>query len=90
MEGAGAGAAGPVALTCEQLPLPPRVPSASVLVAACLLSAPGHTATPSTAGRLCTEPSSAPVTTQSTSVKCCSPWRGQKVGPLALLPAWSL
>lgn len=46
----------------------------------CLFSALGHTVTHSTVGRLCTELCSARATTLSMSVKCCSPWRGQKVG----------
>lgn len=57
----------------------------------CVFSALGRTATPSTAGRPCTGPSSAPATTQSTSVRYCSPWRGQKVGTRGFLRlAWSL
>lgn len=56
----------------------------------CLFSALGHTVTHNTVGRLCTELSSAQVTTLSMSVKCCSPWRGQKVGAWPLLLAWSV
>lgn len=46
----------------------------------CLFSALGRTVTHNTVGRLCTARSSARVTTLSMSAKCCSPWRGQKVG----------
>jgi hypothetical protein len=50
----------------------------------CLFFALGPMVTHSTAGKLCTGLSSAPVTTLSMSAKCCLLWRGQKVGPLAL------
>lgn len=56
----------------------------------CLFSALGHTVTHNTVGRPYTERSSAQVTTLSMSAKCCSPWRGQKVGGSPLRLAWSV
>ena len=83
-------------VSCVRCPPPP-----CLLLGPCgpnsVFSIPGPMGTRSTAGRLCTGPSSVPATTRSTSVRCCSPWRGQKVGTsvlprargLSLRPVWS-
>lgn len=78
-------ALGPFYLSRQPVPILCCGPDGSYL-----FSALGHMVTPSTVGKPCTELSSAQVTTPNMSVKCCSPWRGQKVGPSPLLSAFGL